>query len=432
MNWSNKNAQSSKIKNIVAREILDSRGVPTLECDVILDSGSLGRAAVPSGASTGAFEACELRDGDEKRYKGKGVLRAKENILTKISPKLLGVDVSDQGAVDQIMLDLDGTENKTSLGANAILAVSLAAARAAAAEKHLPLYESLQSSSRRLPVPLMNVLNGGAHANNGLAVQEFMIVPLGAPTFSEALRWGSEVFSTLKSLLAKAKMSTAVGDEGGFAPQLKNNQEALNWLCDAIVKSGYEPGKDIALALDVAATEFFESKTYFWEGAKLDGAGLAEIYTQWIEKYPIVSIEDAFAEDDWASWTSFTKKFGQKLQLVGDDLFVTNPKRIALGKERLAANSLLVKVNQIGTLSEAKTAVQKAKENSWTTVMSHRSGETEDSLIADLAVAFDCQQIKTGSLSRGERTAKYNQLLRIEERLGSNAQYWGRKAFSAL
>jgi enolase len=418
----------SEIIAVTAREILDSRGNPTVEVDVVTAAGNLGRAAVPSGASTGAHEACELRDGDKARYLGKGVLKAVQNVKEKIAPKVLGMQSTDQVAIDKLMLELDGTENKTKLGANAILGVSLAVAKAGALDSGLPLFRYVGGSqANRLPVPLMNVLNGGAHANNGLDIQEFMIVPT-LQTFSDSLRAGSEVFHTLKKILGKKNLSTAVGDEGGFAPVLPGNEEALKLLMQAIEEAGYHPGEDFFLALDVAATEMFDKNKYHWEKHQISGGELQAIYAKWASKYPLISIEDGFAEDDWDSWKEITAELGSKLQLVGDDLFVTNPKRLARGIKEKAANALLVKVNQIGSLSETGEAVSLAQRNRYKTVMSHRSGETEDSAIADLAVAMNCHQIKTGSLCRSERTAKYNQLLRIEEMLGGG-HYWGKEAF---
>lgn len=420
----------SEIASIRAREILDSRGNPTLEVDVVTSFGHIGRAAVPSGASTGAHEACELRDGDKKRFHGKGVLQAIQNVNEKLAPELLGMKVTAQAEIDETLLEIDASDNKKNLGANALLGVSLAVAKAAALDVGLPLYRYVGGSqAMQLPVPLMNVLNGGAHANNGLDVQEFMIVPLVGDRFSESLRAGSEIFQQLKKILAEKKLSTAVGDEGGFAPVLKNNQEALELLMMAIEQSGYKPGENVFLALDVAATELFHGGQYRWEGKQISGDALGEVYSGWASKFPLISIEDGFSEDDWTSWINMTKKVGSKMQLVGDDLFVTNPKRLAQGIEKGAANALLVKVNQIGTLSETAEAVSLASRNKYATVMSHRSGETEDVTIADLAVAMGSQQIKTGSLCRGERTAKYNQLLRIEEDLGVAASYWGRNAF---
>jgi len=423
----------SEIIHVNAREILDSRGNPTIEVEVKTSMGNVGRAAVPSGASTGAHEACELRDGDKKRYHGKGVQKAIENVKEKLGPELLGVSVHEQVMIDQMLRQLDGTDNKSSLGANAILGISLASARAAALDFNLPLYRYVGGSQAfKLPVPLMNVLNGGAHANNGLDVQEFMIVPVVGNTFAESLRAGAEIFATLKKILAGKKLTTAVGDEGGFAPKLTNNEEAMTLLMEAITETGYQPGKEIRLALDVAATELYKDGKYHWEGKAISGTELMGIYKSWSEKYPLISIEDGFSEDDWSSWQAVTAQMGQKVQLVGDDLFVTNPKRLAEGIKKKAANALLVKVNQIGTLSETAEAVGLAQRNNYKTVMSHRSGETEDTTIADLAVAMGCHQIKTGSLCRGERTAKYNQLLRIEEELGSAAQYWGNDAFQTL
>ncbi len=421
----------SKISRLHAREILDSRGTPTLEVEVTLQSGIMARAAVPSGASTGAHEACELRDQDKSRYLGKGVMKAVQSVKEIIAQKLMGQEVVDWRALDKMMLQLDGTEQKTKLGANAILGVSLACAKAAAIEAKQPLYKFIGGDQAvRLPVPLMNVLNGGAHANNGLNVQEFMIVPVAFPTFREALRAGAEIFHTLKKILNEKKLSTAVGDEGGFAPVLQGNRVALELLMSAIEKAGYKPGDQVKLALDVAATEFFADGKYTWEGKKLSSQELADVYGSWKKDFPLVSIEDGFSEDDWAGWVHFTKQQGKALQIVGDDLFVTNPTRIERGIKEGAANALLVKVNQIGSLSETEKAVQTAKKAGYKTVMSHRSGETEDTTIADLAVGMNCEQIKTGSLCRTDRTAKYNQLLRIEEELGDKAQYWGSKAFS--
>lgn len=421
----------SEIIAVTAREILDSRGNPTVEVDVVTSSGQVGRAAVPSGASTGAHEACELRDGDKKRYLGKGVQKAVENVKTLIAPEVLGMMVSDQVALDATMIKLDGTENKTKLGANAILGVSMAAAKAAAMEAGLPLFRYVGGSqAHRLPVPLMNLVNGGAHADNGVNVQEFMVVPtLGS--FSESLRAGSEVFHTLKKILNKKGLSTGVGDEGGFAPALESNEAALKLLVQAIEEAGYRPGEEISLALDVAATELFSNGKYHWQKEDLTGDELLSVYKTWSEKYPLISIEDGFAEDDWASWKKMTTVLGDKLQLVGDDIFVTNPKRLARGIKDGVANALLVKVNQIGTLSETAEAVGLAQRNRYQTVMSHRSGETEDVSIADLAVAMNCSQIKTGSLCRSERIAKYNQLLRIEEALSGRGEYWGKEAFTA-
>jgi enolase len=420
----------STINAVFAREILDSRGNPTVEVDVLLASGVMGRAAVPSGASTGAHEAVELRDGDKNRYLGKGVVQAVNSVNEKIAGEIVGLEAFDQEGLDRAMLELDGTENKAKLGANAILGVSLATAKAAAQEAGIPLYRYVGGvSACRLPVPLMNILNGGAHADNGLDIQEFMIAPVVNGSFKESLRAGAEIFHTLKKILSTKGLSTGVGDEGGFAPKLKSNREALELVNEAISKAGYTPGKDVFLALDVAATELFEGGKYRWEGAQITGEQLGDVYRGWAKDFALVSIEDGFSEDDWESWKAFTKTEGARMQIVGDDLFVTNPKRVARGIEESAANALLVKVNQIGTLSETVEAVRLATANRMHTIMSHRSGETEDSTIADLAVALSTQQIKTGSLCRGERTAKYNQLLRIEEDLGSNAKYWGRAAF---
>lgn len=424
----------SIITAVFAREILDSRGNPTVEVDVLLDSGAMGRAAVPSGASTGAHEAMELRDGDKNRYLGKGVEKAVKAVNTDIADEVVGLEAFDQEGLDKVLRELDGTENKSKLGANAILGVSLACAKAAALASGLPLYRYVGGvSAKKLPVPLMNILNGGAHADNGLDVQEFMIAPIVGGSFRESLRAGAEVFHTLKKILTKKGLSTGVGDEGGFAPKLKSNREAMELVTEAISAAGYKVGVDIFLALDVAATELYEGGKYRWEGGALTGEQLGDVYRSWAKDFSLVSIEDGFSEDDWASWISFTGRDGgsqgSKLQIVGDDLFVTNPKRVARGIKESAANALLVKVNQIGTLSETCEAVEMASNAKMHTVMSHRSGETEDATIADLAVALKCQQIKTGSLCRGERTAKYNQLLRIEEDLGRAAQFWGRDAF---
>lgn len=422
----------AKIKNILSREILDSRGNPTIEVEVLLEDGHLGRFGVPSGASTGAHEAWELRDGDKGRYLGKGVLKALANVSDVIAPKLKGLEAKDQAKIDNLMLELDGTPTKKKLGANAILGVSLAVCKAQAASEKLPLYRYLsKSDSLSLPVPLMNILNGGAHADNGLDVQEFMIVPTCGGQFKEALRAGSEIFQNLKVILKKKNLATAVGDEGGFAPKLENNLQALELIADAIEASGYHLGKDIKLALDVAATELFDSSTkkYRWENREIDSQELIKIYNSWSHNFPLVSIEDGLAEDDWEGWKNLTQSLGSRVQLVGDDLFVTNKSRIQRGIQEKIANSVLIKVNQIGSLTETLQAIDLAQTNSYTTVMSHRSGETEDATIADLAVATGSQQIKTGSLCRGERTAKYNQLLRIEEHLGSRASFWGERAF---
>lgn len=420
----------SEIISVLAREILDSRGNPTVEVEIKTADGNMGRAAVPSGASTGAHEACELRDGDKKRFLGKGVFKAVDHVREKIAPEIVGLNVYEQVYIDKVLRDIDGTENKSNLGANAILGVSLATAHAAAKDAGLPLYRYVGGSQAcRLPVPLMNVLNGGAHANNGLDIQEFMIVPTVNNSFAESLRAGSEIFHTLKSILNKKNLSTAVGDEGGFAPVLKSNEEALELLMQAIHQAGYEAGQNVFLALDVAATELFHDGSYTWEKNKISGKELESVYKKWSEKYPLVSIEDGFSEDDWDSWVSATASIGGHVQLVGDDLFVTNPKRLKMGLEKKAANALLVKVNQIGTLTETYDAVNLAQRNKMKTIMSHRSGETEDVTIADLAVALNCHQIKTGSLCRGERTAKYNQLLRIEEDLGGMGIYWDKAGF---
>lgn len=413
----------STITQLNAREILDSRGFPTVEVEVTTQSGVKARAAVPSGASTGAHEACELRDGDRARYHGKGVQVAVQNVKSKVFETVKGMDVQDWQKIDQQIIELDGTSNKTSLGANAILGVSLACAKAAAQESNQPLYCFLGgASATQLPIPLMNVLNGGAHADNGLDVQEFMIVPR-LETFSESLRAGSEIFHTLKKLLSEKGLTVAVGDEGGFAPKLSTNEEALDYLCLAIEKSGYDLGSQIYIALDVAATEFYKDGFYQWEGKNKSAEEITEIYQAWKNKCPLISIEDGLSEDDWAGWKHLTAAMGDKTQLVGDDLFVTNFDRLKQGVEDSCANALLVKVNQIGSLSETKKAVEFAQASNYQTVMSHRSGETEDTTIADLAVAMNCSQIKTGSLCRSERIAKYNQLLRIEEELGAHATF---------
>ncbi len=421
----------SEIIGLLAREILDSRGNPTIEVEVKTADGNMGRAAVPSGASTGAHEAYELRDGDKKRYLGKGVFKAVDHVREKIAPEVVGLNVFEQVYLDKVLRDIDGTENKSNLGANAILGVSLAVAQAAAKDAGLPLYRYVGGSQAcRLPVPLMNVLNGGAHANNGLDIQEFMIVPTVNNSFAESLRAGAEIFHTLKKILIKKGLSTGVGDEGGFAPVLKSNEEALELLMEAILEAGYEAGQNVFLALDVAATEMLTPDgSYNWEKSRISASELQGIYKKWTEKYPLVSIEDGFAEDDWAAWVSATTEMGSHVQLIGDDLFVTNPKRIRQGIDKKAANALLVKVNQIGTLTETFEAVNLAQRNKMRTIMSHRSGETEDVIIADLAVALNCHQIKTGSLCRGERTAKYNQLLRIEEDLGGMGIYWDKAGF---
>jgi enolase len=424
------------IAGFKAREILDSRGNPTLEVDCLLESGALGRAAVPSGASTGEHEAVELRDGDKSRFGGKGVLRAVASVHETIAPRLLGMDAFEQALVDETLIALDGTPNKGKLGANALLGVSLACAHASARSLDLPLYRHLGGvDARTLPVPLMNVLNGGKHADNNVDLQEFMIVPHAAPSFREALRWATEVFHTLARVLKKRGLSTAVGDEGGFAPNLDSNEAALQALVEAIGQAGYRAGEQIALALDPAASEFYKDGAYVLAGEggkKLTSAQMVDYYAGLCERYPIVSIEDGLAEDDWDGWALLTKKLGARIQLVGDDLFVTNVERLTRGIRAGIANSILIKVNQIGTLTETLAAIQCAAEAAYTSVISHRSGETEDVTIADLAVATGAGQIKTGSLSRTDRIAKYNQLLRIEEELGSSARYAGRRAFRAL
>jgi len=424
------------IASVHAREILDSRGNPTVEVEVSLEGGALGRAAVPSGASTGVHEAVELRDGEVGRYGGKGVRRAVANVEDILGPEVEGMDALDQAALDARLIALDGTANKGKLGANAILGVSMATAHAAASAVGLPLYRYVGGvNARTLPVPLMNILNGGAHADTRVDIQEFMVVPLGAPSFAEALRWGAEVFHALKKGLKARKLSTSVGDEGGYAPDLPANEEALKIILEAITSAGYQPGEQVGLALDVAASEFFDAKTRRYrlkgEGREYDAAGLVGYYQELAGRYPIVSIEDGMAEDDWEGWGLLTRALGGKLQLVGDDVFVTNPERLSRGISDGVANSLLVKVNQIGTLTETFDAVRMAHRAAYTTVMSHRSGETEDVTIADLVVALDCGQLKTGSASRTDRVAKYNQLLRIEEQLGGAARFAGRSAFRA-
>jgi enolase len=429
--------KSAIIKKVVAREILDSRGNPTVECEVHLESGASGMAAVPSGASTGEHEALELRDGDAKRYLKKGVLNAVANVGKLLAPVVVGRDAFDQAGLDAAMIKADGTPNKGKAGANAILGVSMAAARAAAAAAGLPLFRYLGGPTARvLPVPMMNIINGGAHADNVLDFQEFMILPLGAPTFREALRAGVEVFHTLKKLLHDRKASTGVGDEGGFAPDLPGAEAALAVVSEAITKAGYQPGKDVALGLDVASSELFDAKTKIYtlegENKQLDAQGMVAFYRKLCTDFPIVSIEDGMAEDDWDGWVVLTKDLGNKVQLVGDDLFVTNVERIKMGIEKGASNSVLIKVNQIGSLTETLDSVALAQRTGWTTVISHRSGETEDAFIADLAVATGAGQIKTGSLARSERVCKYNQLLRIEEELGAAAIYPGPRAFKAL
>jgi enolase len=416
----------TEIIEIGAREILDSRGNPTVEADVTLSSGARGRAAVPSGASTGIYEALELRDNDAKRYVGKGVLDAVRNITEQIAPEVVGLDAGDQAALDHALIDLDGTPNKSKLGANAILAVSLAAARAAASAHDLPLYRWLGGAgARTLPIPQMNILNGGAHADNPLDIQEFMILPVGAPSFAEGLRSGVEVFHNLKKILKGMKMGTNVGDEGGFAPDLPSNEAALQAVLDAIGKAGYKPGVDIAMGLDVAASELWDkdTKTYTFDGKKLTSDQLIDLYAGWVEKYPMVSIEDGLDQDDWDGWKKLTAKIGAKCQLVGDDFYVTSTARLARGLDENASNAILIKVNQIGTLTETLDAVTMAQRAGWQAVISHRSGETEDAFIADLAVATGAGQIKTGSASRSDRVAKYNQLLRIAEELGDTQRY---------
>jgi enolase len=419
----------STILDLAAREILDSRGNPTVECDVTLASGASGRAAVPSGASTGEHEAIELRDGDDKRYGGKGVLKAVRNIEDTIAPAIRGMDASDQVGIDRALIDLDGTPNKGKLGANAILAVSMATARAAAEDVGMPLWRYLGDPlSRTMPVPLMNIINGGAHATNTVDFQEFMIVPVGASSFTDALRMGAEVFHSLKKVLVKRKLATGVGDEGGFAPNLTDDEEAIKAIIEAIEKANYAPGKEIALALDVAASELHSGGDYVFKksGAKTRNAqGMVELYQKWLEHYPIVSIEDGLAEDDWSGWEMLTKTLGDRVQLVGDDLFATNSDRLARGIESGVANAILVKVNQIGTLTETLEAIELGRSAGYLSIISHRSGETEDTFIADLAVGTSAGQIKTGSASRSDRVAKYNQLLRIEEQLGDAAEYPG-------
>ena len=422
----------SYIETIHARQILDSRGNPTIEVDVVTENGAIGRAAVPSGASTGKHEAVELRDNDKKRYLGKGVLKAVENVNSKIAEEIVGVSVFEQSLIDKIMRELDGTENKGKLGANAILGTSLAVARAAAVESGQPLYRYVGGvNATTLPVPMMNILNGGSHADNSIDFQEFMVMPTGADTFSEALHMGTSVFHALKKVLHAKGLSTNVGDEGGFAPNIKSNEEAIEVVLKAIEQAGFKPGKDIFIALDPAASEFYDSKTKLYHfkksnGKKLKPLEMAAYWTAWTKKYPIISIEDGMAEDDWAGWKALTEKVGSKIQLVGDDLFVTNVKRLQEGIDQGVGNAILVKVNQIGSLTETIDAVNLAKRNSYKSIMSHRSGETEDSTIADLAVALNTGQIKTGSASRSDRMAKYNQLLRIEEELGEVAYFPGK------
>ncbi|CAM5780648.1 MULTISPECIES: phosphopyruvate hydratase [Brevibacillus] len=423
------------ITDVYAREIMDSRGNPTVEVEVYLEDGSMGRAAVPSGASTGAYEAVELRDGDKSRYLGKGVLKAVENVNEIIAPELIGMDAMDQVGIDMAMIQLDGTPNKAKLGANAILGVSMAVARAAAESLGVSLYNYLGGfNAKTLPVPMMNILNGGKHADNTVDIQEFMVMPVGAPSFKEALRTGAEIFHSLKKVLNEKGLSTAVGDEGGFAPNLKSNEEAITTILEAIKNAGYEPGKDVFLALDVAATEMYKDGSYHFEGEGVVKSTdeMIAFYEDLVSKYPIISIEDGLSEDDWDGWKKLTDRLGGKVQLVGDDLFVTNTERLARGIESSTGNSILVKVNQIGTLTETFDAIEMAKRAGYTAVISHRSGETEDSTISDIAVATNAGQIKTGAPSRTDRVAKYNQLLRIEDELGDTARFGGRAAFYNL
>ena len=426
----------SAIIDIIGREVLDSRGNPTVEAEVFLESGVSARAAVSSGASTGVREAIELRDGDPKRYCGKGVLKAVEHVNGEIAEALLGAEASDQPYIDRTMIELDGTDNKSRLGANAILAVSMAVARAAADEACLPLYRYFGGMGAvQMPVPMMNVINGGAHANNNLDLQEFMIIPVGAPSFKEALRYGAETFHTLKKIINSRGMSTAVGDEGGFAPKCESHEEAIELILEAVKQAGFEPGKDIMIGLDCASSEFFDNGKYVMKksgGKAMTAEEWAAVLESWVEKYPIISIEDGMAEGDWEGWKMLTEKLGDRVQLVGDDLFVTNPKILKEGIEKGVANSILIKVNQIGTLTETFEAIEMAKRAGYTAVVSHRSGETEDSTIADIAVGLNAGQIKTGSMSRSDRMAKYNQLLRIEERLGDSAVYPGKSAFYCI
>jgi enolase len=423
------------ITDVYAREVLDSRGNPTVEVEVRLESGVLARAMVPSGASTGAHEAVELRDGDKDRYLGKGVLKAVENVNMTIAPEIIGYDALDQVVIDRKMIELDGTPNKGNLGANAILGVSMAVAKAAADALDMPLYTYIGGvNAKTLPVPMMNIVNGGAHADNNVDIQEFMVLPVGAPTFSEALRMGAEIFHALKAVLKGKGLNTAVGDEGGFAPNLGSNEEALSTILEAIEKAGYKAGEEVFLGMDVASTEFFKDGKYHLEGEgnSYTPAEFVDLLAGWVEKYPIISIEDGCAEDDWEGWKLLTDKLGGKVQLVGDDLFVTNTERLSDGIDKGVGNSILVKVNQIGTLTETLDAIEMAKRAGYTAIISHRSGETEDATIADIAVATNAGQIKTGAPSRSDRVAKYNQLLRIEDRLGSTAQYGGRQAFYNL
>lgn len=423
----------SEIIDIYAREVIDSRGNPTVEVDVLLDSGATGKAIVPSGASTGEREALELRDGDKKRFHGKGVLNAIKNILEEITPRLRGIESRNQALIDNTMIEMDGTENKSRLGANAILGVSMAVCHASANELGLPLYRYIGGcNAKELPVPMMNIMNGGAHADNNLDIQEFMIMPLGFENFASALRAGAEIFQTLKSILKKKKLNTAVGDEGGFAPNLDTNEEAIATIIQAITESGYKPGRDVLLALDAASSEFYENGKYNFEGKKITSSEIVDYYEKLTEKYPIVSIEDGMAEGDWDGWKVLTDRLGKKIQIVGDDIFVTNTKIFRKGIEKGIANSILIKLNQIGTVTETLDAIEMAKKAGYTAVISHRSGETEDTTIADLAVACNTGFIKTGSLSRSERIAKYNRLLRIEEELGEAAIFRGKEAFYNL
>lgn len=423
------------ISDVYAREVLDSRGNPTVEVEVYLESGAIGRAIVPSGASTGVHEAVELRDGDKSRYMGKGVENAVKNVNETIAPEVIGMDALDQLGIDKAMIALDGTPNKGKLGANAILAVSMAVARAAADALDLPLYVYLGGfNAKQLPVPMMNIVNGGEHADNNVDVQEFMVLPVGAPTFKEALRMGAEIFHNLKAVLSSKGLATAVGDEGGFAPNFTSNEEALSTIIEAIEKAGYTPGKDVFLGMDVASTEFYKDGKYVLagEGKSYTSAEFVDLMASWVDKYPIITIEDACSEDDWEGWKLLTEKLGDKVQLVGDDLFVTNTERLSRGIEEGIGNSILIKVNQIGTLTETFDAIEMAKRAGYTAVVSHRSGESEDSTIADIAVATNAGQIKTGAPSRTDRVAKYNQLLRIEDQLGELAQYNGLKSFYNL
>ena len=425
----------SAITDIKAREIIDSRGNPTVECDVFLKSGAFGRASVPSGASTGIREAIELRDGDAKRFEGKGVLKAVNNVNTKIKEALIGLDARNQVLIDKTMIDLDGTNTTSSLGANAILSVSLAAAKAAAKESGLPLYRYFGGSFKmNMPVPMMNIINGGAHANNNLDLQEFMIIPVGAPSLKEAVRYGAETFHTLRKIINAKGMTTAVGDEGGFAPSINSHEEAIELILEAITKAGYVPGKDIFLGLDCASSEFYEDGKYALkkQGKSYEIDAWIDILESWVDKYPLISIEDGAAEGDWLGWKKLTDRLGKKCQLVGDDLFVTNPEILREGIDKKVANSILIKINQIGTLTETFEAIEMAKRAGYTAIVSHRSGETEDNTIADIAVGTNAGQIKTGSLSRSDRLAKYNELIRIEEELGSSVCYGGRNSFYSI